>query len=256
MILKELTVKSRKFIRSLHQKKYRDESGLYFLEGKKVCMEAFEQGIQFEMLVIKKNAEPDVFDFAESIAIQGVDVFICTEEHFIFIADAQSPQGILALIKKPNILKKIDKPFIALEGVSDPGNIGTIIRTADWFGFENIILDRNCADPFAPKVLRSTMGSIFRENIYQVDNISEYLFKNLLNFEFYGASLKGKSFLNETKPSKNFGVFFGNESKGLSQEIEKKLTHTFLIRGYGGAESLNVAVSAGIAINHFAGFSR
>ncbi|CAH0259016.1 23S rRNA (guanosine-2'-O-)-methyltransferase RlmB [Pedobacter sp. Bi36] len=163
------------------------------------------------------------------------------------ISTLQTPQGFLALIHIPKnrelALTALKNQFtLVLDGVQDPGNMGTIIRTADWFGFKNIICSVDCVEVFNPKTVQATMGSLARVNIYEAD-LPALLEKNTI--PVFGALLDGES-IYKTQWGAEGLVILGNEGKGISAEVIKKINKPVTIPRIGEAESLNVAVSAAI----------
>ncbi|SDG59201.1 RNA methyltransferase, TrmH family [Pedobacter terrae] len=163
------------------------------------------------------------------------------------ISTLQTPQGFLALVHIPKnkelALKALKNQFtLVLDGVQDPGNMGTIIRTADWFGFKNIICSPDCVEIFNPKTVQATMGSLARINIFEAD-LPALLEKNTI--PVFGALLDGES-IYKTQWGAEGLVILGNEGKGISAEVIKKINKPVTIPRVGQAESLNVAVSAAI----------
>ena len=163
------------------------------------------------------------------------------------ISTLQTPQGFLALVHIPKNkkldLKELKNEFtLVLDGVQDPGNMGTIIRTADWFGFKNIICSADSVEVFNPKTVQATMGSLARINVYEAD-LPALLEKN--NIPVFGALLDGES-IYKTQWGAEGLVILGNEGKGISAEVIKKVNKPVTIPKIGEAESLNVAVSAAI----------
>jgi len=163
------------------------------------------------------------------------------------ISTLQTPQGILALVKQPkatpldpDVLKNCFS--IVLDGVQDPGNLGTIIRTADWFGFKNIICSLNTADVYNPKTIQATMGSLPRVNVFYED-LSLVLPK--VQVPIYGALLEGKSIYKTDFGTEGL-LILGNEGQGISAAVINFIQQPVTIPRIGKAESLNVAISAGI----------
>ncbi|MFZ2978574.1 MAG: RNA methyltransferase, partial [Candidatus Magasanikiibacteriota bacterium] len=158
--------------------------------------------------------------------------------------------GVLAIVEQSEVeLNDLTGNIICLDGVKDPGNLGTIIRTADWFGIKNIILAEDCVDPYNPKVVRSTMGSIFRVNIFESEGIVRdlsYLQED--GYKLNGLVMNGVN-LDKLKPGNKEIYVLGSESHGIRPEVEKILDKKYTISGSGSAESLNVAVACGILLS-------
>lgn len=246
-----ITQRLKKLIRSLHQKQYRDHHGLFIAEGEKLCSELLKSDFSAETVVFRDMPSSDVIDLVDAFTDKGVSVNSAPKHLFDQMCEAKSPQGILAVInKKPSKINKKGN-FIILDGISDPGNVGTIIRTAEWFGIKQVILTGDSADFLSPKSVRSTMGSIFRTNIAHSDNIIEFLDKTFPNATLFGASLDSKNNLSDMSTNGQFGIVFGSESHGISEKLQEKINESFLIKGVGNSDSLNVAVSVGITLYHF-----
>ncbi|MGA2297747.1 MAG: RNA methyltransferase [FCB group bacterium] len=233
-------------------KKGRDEHQCFLAEGEHLCSELISSNYKTDFIILKNDANKTSLNIAKIFISGGIEIFNIDEKQFEKLSDTQTPQDILAVVKIPPPSINQKKPFIALDGVSEPGNVGTIIRTAEWFGFTEIILGNNCADLYNPKTVRSTMGSIFRCNIIQNNNLENYIIKEYKNIELYGAVLDGRHNIKECKPKGNFGIIFGSEANSISPEIKKLLNYDYVIPGFGRAESLNVAIAAGISLHHFA----
>ncbi len=250
----QVTQKLKKLIRSLHQKPFRDQNGLFIAEGEKLVSELQKSDFTTELIVIRDSPSQDVLEMAEYYSENGVPVYTAQKHLFDQLTDTKSPQSILALVSIQTLEPDFKKPFIALDAVADPGNVGTIIRTAAWFGFDQILIGRDCADCYNPKTVRSTMGAIFNTAIHYAPDLVSYIGENYSGFEIVGATIHTDKSLESMKVKKKFGVILGNESKGISPELSDILTSQFKIDGSGTAESLNVAVAAGISMYHFKKF--
>jgi len=228
-----------KFIRSLQQKKFRSEHQLFVAEGKKLVQEALQSSFTVEKVICADDFNMDYFP---------ENTFGAKRNDFNKLTEQQNPEGVLALIQMPNY-KEFDLKtghFFLLEDIQDPGNLGTIIRIADWFGFQGIICSGQTAEVFNPKVVRASMGSIFRIPVIYEKNWLEFI-KNQSS-SIVVADLNGKS-LNERDKNRNL-ILLGNESAGVQKSTLQLNIEKIKIPGKGGAESLNVAVSAGIIAYH------
>jgi TrmH family RNA methyltransferase len=170
-----------------------------------------------------------------------------TESELSRISALSTPQAILAVVQIPQQtdlnIKKLDGSFIlALDGVQDPGNLGTIIRTADWFGLNTILCSKDTAEVYNPKVVQASMGSLSRVNIIYTDLGDVF---SQINIPVYGALLDGKS-IYETDFGQEGIILLGNEGNGISEYLIEKINYPITIPRYGKAESLNVAISASI----------
>lgn len=243
----------KKYIRSLHRSSMRNETQSFLVEGVKLCEELLRSKFNTFLVVIRNAPNKESENIAQEFSSKGIDVFSAESSEFDSLCDAKTPQDIIAIAEYPTVnLTKKHNRIIVLDRVTDPGNVGTIIRTAEWFGFECIVLGEGCADRFNPKTVRSTMGSLFRLSVQEINDIQEYLHNVPSDYAILGAVLNGEKELSEcSRPDKTVLVF-GNESSGIKQSLLRHFTGTYRIKGYGEAESLNVAVAAGISMFHFA----
>ena len=230
------------FIKSLHQKKYRKESGIFIIEGIKSIIEFIGSSYQIH----SSYYLPQYHSLLPNLPT-NIKLFEVNNAELDKISTLQTPQGILALVNIPESTKinrsALKNTFtLVLDGVQDPGNMGTIIRTADWFGFKQIICSTNTVEIYNPKVVQATMGSLSRINIFYED-LPEFLKSNTI--PVFGALLEGKS-LYTTDWKKEGLIILGNEGQGITEEILPYITNKVTIPRVGGAESLNVAISAAI----------
>jgi RNA methyltransferase, TrmH family len=237
-----------KYIQSLHHKKFRDEFGLFIAEGPKLV----EEFLRAPNLVCKELfALPQWLNANEQLVASknATAIFEVKDFELEKISALATPNQVLAVFEKlfidesPNISGKIT---LALDTIQDPGNMGTIIRIADWFGVQNIICTEGCADMYNPKVVQSTMGSLPRVNIVYT-NLAEWITRNNA-IKTYAAALNGKT-LKETGQLKEGIIIIGNESKGISDEILRLASQKIAIEKKGTAESLNAAVATGIILS-------
>lgn len=249
-----LSISILKHLNQLQQKKYRREFKEFVVEGIKSVKEALENAEV--ILVVIDGSLRDEADFKEIIGLaeeNEAQVEYCARQDIGQIKTTDTFPGVIAVVAQDEVgLEDIaDGPIICLDGIKDPGNLGTIIRTADWFGIKNILLSEDTVDPYNPKVARSTMGSIFRVNIFESNHLLgsiEWLKKK--KYKFVGLAMDGVN-LNkmELKNIKNTVFIFGSESHGIRPEVESLLDKKYTIPGRGGAESLNVAISVGILLS-------
>ena len=230
------------FIKSLHQKKFRKESGLFLVEGLKSIKEFITSNYQIDTIYYVSEQYQLLPKLPANITL-----FEVNNAELVKISTLQTPQGFLALVKMPET-KPVNKTVLnnkftlVLDGIQDPGNMGTIIRTADWFGFENIICSLDAVEAYNPKTVQATMGSLARVNIFYED-LSAFL--SDINIPVFGALLDGES-IYKTQWGQEGLVILGNEGKGISADVIEKINHPVTIPRVGSAESLNVAVSAAI----------
>ncbi len=228
-----------KYIQSLYHKKNRDKDGLFIAEGVKIIDELLDSDF-----IIKKIYAVD--DWIESHP--GIPGIIAVDDASLNrISNFETPQKVLALVEQKN---KLQTPglnnsiTIILDGIQDPGNLGTIVRTADWFGIKNIIASPDTVDVYNPKVVQSTMGSFTRINMFYTD-LETFLPEQ--NIMIYGAMLDGNDISGILKP-KECLLVIGNESKGIRPYIQPFIQKKITIPKTGDTESLNAAVATGIIL--------
>lgn len=230
-----------KYIQSLFQKKNRDTEGLFIAEGVKLVDELLHS----DFIIQKIYATDEWIKSRASIS----NVVLVESFELEKISGLMTPNQVLAIARK-NIPKQepVEKDHITLvlDGIQDPGNLGTIIRIADWFGVTQIVAGNDTADVYNPKTVQATMGSICRVNVWYKE-LSSWLANAKL--PVYGALLNGKSIF-ETERLKEGIIVIGNESKGIRENILPFITQAVTIPAKGKAESLNAAVAAGIILSH------
>jgi len=229
--------------------KARNEQGLFVVEGIKMFEEARSEGLLMkaymsESFFNEKQKAPEFFD--------GLTYEVISDSLFNQITDTKTPQGIMGTVKKPvysfeNILNSRNAFLLLLEDIRDPGNLGTIIRTAEGAGVSGIVLNRSCADILQPKVVRSTMGSIFRVPYYEAEDFILYLGKlKTMGFTLFAAHLAGDLYDTEGSFRGKIGLLIGNEANGLSDEASSMADRLIKIPMEGKVESLNAAIAAAI----------
>jgi TrmH family RNA methyltransferase len=228
-----------KYIQSLRQKKNRDEEGLFIAEGIKIIDELISTNFDIKKIYAVK----DWID--ENATIKNVTEV--SEDELKKISNFETPNKVFAIVSQKRSTKippLKNKITLLLDGIQDPGNLGTIIRTADWFGIESIIASVDTADVYNPKVVQSTMGSIARINIFYVD-VKTFLSAN--NIIVYAAVLNGENISLIQKINECI-LIIGNESKGIRKDIQLYIQKKISISKKGNAESLNAAVATGIIL--------
>lgn len=241
-----------KYFSSLLVKKFRQQEEKFIVEGLKTVEEGLNSTYKCEVVFVTPafmDSFPDVITILKKKANRVLEL---KSIDFQKISDTKSPQGIAAVFSKNYPKKNLndlkDKLIVLIDNISDPGNLGTIIRTCDWFGLYNILITDQSVEYLNPKVIRATMGSLFHLNIY--DEIYENDLANLKSngYQIVCADIKGKNiFLYKT--NKKTLITFSNESIGPSEMI-KNLSDDFItIPGKGRAESLNVSSAASIVIS-------
>ena len=243
---KSISGKNNQFItdiRKLKQKKFRNRTGLFYVEGKKLFKEALNSGLCIRYIICTKNSVP------EASSLQIVTV---TEEAYKKITDEQSPEGIMCVLEIPKdeIYLSYKKPVIALCSVRDPGNVGTIIRTANALCDADMIISEDCADIYSAKTQRAAMGAVFRQNIKTSGNIAEDISALKKNgYRIYAAYLdKCARQILEVGFTEKTAVIFGNEGGGLDDFTANLCDEKMIIPINPQSDSLNVSVAAGIVL--------
>ena len=225
-----------KSLNSLKDKKGRRELNAYMVEGKKMVFEAIKSNQPITYIVKEEG-------FLEEIPNCNAQIIIVTKQVFSYLSDEATPQGILAVIKMPSAeVKKPKNNAILLDGVSDPGNLGTIIRTACASGYTDIYAV-NSADFYSPKTVRSSMSGIYFVNLYKCTY--DEVFSAIDGLDLIVGDIKGEN-LFDFKPQKNFCIAVGNEANGLSSTVKDRADYTLTIPMSENSESLNVAVATSI----------
>ncbi len=240
-----MLVKSQaKYIQSLGHKKQRDETGLFIAEGPKIVAELLQTEVVQQIYALKEWID------ANTQALKHVEVIEIGVAELEKISQLTTPNTVLAVLKKfdtnPSIETK-GKITLALDTIQDPGNMGTIIRTADWFGVDQIVCSENCTDIYNPKVVQSTMGSIARVKVLYTD-LQQWL-SSQKEISIYAALLNGEDVTAMKKPTEGI-IVIGNESKGIGSGIIEMVNVKITIPQKGNAESLNAAVATGIILSH------
>ena len=230
-----------KLINSLSQKKYRNKNNLFVAEGIKVIKELLKSDFELEMIF----SEVDMF-FTDKDKLEIIPPEILKK-----ISNLSTPQTALALFKIPQHKISADLDFaVALDGIRDPGNLGTIIRLCDWFGVSHLICSQDTVDCYNPKVVQATMGSIARVNIIYTD-LKTFIEKS--NLPVYGAFMNGENIYKNSFSPKGI-VVLGNEANGISSAIERLISEKISIPQFGEnqkTESLNVATATAILLSEF-----
>ena len=236
------------FIKSLHQKKYREQHGLFIVEGTKMLNELLTSGLNLYAIYALETYLP--FLQISTKLPENIKIAAVTEAQLRKMSTLHTPNRVLAVAYVPqddDLLPLSPDYFrrnmlLALDGVQDPGNMGTIIRIADWFGIRTVLASENSVEFYNPKVVQASMGSLFRVKLRQLSLVE--VFKSL-KVSVYGALLEGRNIYEEEFGEKGI-LLLGNESKGISPELKAYITHPVTIPRFGAAESLNVATAAAV----------
>jgi len=244
-----LTKAQIKSITNLRLKKFRNIENKFLVEGEKTVREGLNSGYNYESILVTQ----EYLDKNSNYLKENKKVETLTNKDFQKISGTVNPQGIAAVFHKPIQLKQWTlnlktQLVVCLENVSDPGNVGTIIRNCDWFGIKDIILSTTCADVFNPKTIRSSVGSIFHVNVYFSGNLFNDL--NVLKnngYKILSAALHGKNVFNYKLTGKTI-IVLGNEANGISKNILNSSNEIITIPKIGKAESLNVANASSVIL--------
>lgn len=235
-----------KLVKSLQIKKYRDLNRKFVVEGIKLVTELFLQ-THFKVDAVFKT--PD----CELVVPSHIHAFTVTAAELERISGLKTPNKVLAVVKYP-----LDLPIdfektntvLVLDTINDPGNLGTIIRTADWFGVDAVFASETTVDLFNPKVIQASMGAVYRVRFYRTDLVETLQKLNAHNYHILGAALGGAD-LYQTNFSKKTAIVMGSESHGIAAKLDDLIALKVEIPRFGETESLNVAMATGILLSHY-----
>lgn len=245
-----------KHIMKLKEKKYRNEYDEYLIEGIKLVKEAIDENINIKNIIISEEAvNSELFEKKLKEKLQNREYTIVQNSIFKLISDVEKPQGAIAIIKKREKDGKIDfsnDVILALDDIQDPGNLGTIIRTADSCNVTQILLSKGTVDCYNSKVIRSTMGAIFRVKIIECENLEKTL-KEIKenNFKIIVTDLNSKKNIYNINYEKSV-IVIGNEANGISKNIIDLADEKVIIPMIGKTESLNASVATGVILYEYA----
>ena len=244
-----------KHLKSLHQKKYRHQAGEILLEGHRLI----HQALLTKMVLIKVWMTEDYAKsrlgkkLKQMLRDNNITMETSSEKSIQRVCDSQNSQGVIALMPLPQYgeLQDIPKQSLYLDNIADPGNMGTLLRTAAWFGIDSVFLSARCVDPLNSKVLRSAMGAHFYfNNLITISH--NKLFEKFMSSDYaiLGADMSGESLQHlKIDLEKGWILVLGSEAHGISDSLRSYITHRISIPGFGGMDSLNVAVAGGILLH-------
>ncbi|MCD8785899.1 TrmH family RNA methyltransferase [Staphylococcus gallinarum] len=229
----------------LKKKKDRDKTGQALIEGYHLIEEAYQSKLTIKQLFIVDTSRisSDLIEYAE-------EVFEINLKVAEALSGTVTPQGFFAVIEKPNYETTTAKQVLLIDRIQDPGNLGTLIRTADAAGIDLIVLEKGTADPYQDKVLRASQGSVFHLPII-IDSLESFI--DSFDGPVYGTALEEAVSFHEISAKDHFALLLGNEGEGVSQQLLAQTTQNLTIPIYGKAESLNVAIAGSILIYHLKG---
>lgn len=256
-----LSAEKLKHFRRFHQKKFRKENKVYLIDGDHLFQEFLRTSDTPLWIAVTteylKN-HPEIKTLLNSSYRQST--FLAHEDQMLELSDTEQPQGIVAALKARmadirNLMTPTHpEPVLVLDRIADPGNLGTMIRCADWFGVPHIVMNSGCVEWYNPKVVRGSMGSIFRVNGYTDIVLKDFLMRmKKKNYRVYAAVLDFSASydFDITTDSKTM-IVIGNEAEGIHPELIRLCSHRITIPRYGQAESLNAAMACGILLNQLA----
>lgn len=247
-----ITKNELKYYNSLLQKKFRKLENKFLCEGKKVILECLQSNYSNEIIFTTQKFIDSEEEYCIKLKSLAKRIVKLKSIDFKKVSDTRSPEGIAGVFyieNKELNLSYIDDPIIIyLEDISDPGNLGTIIRNSDWFGIKNVFLSPGSAEIYNPKVIRASMGSIFHINVYEDVSLDDILLLKKSGYKFICSDLKGDSIYNFQIPERSV-MFLANESNGPSKIIISNSDEIISIPGKGKAESLNVSSASAILLS-------
>ena len=244
-----------KHIKKLKDKKYRDENNEYIVEGVKLVEEAVKENAPIKKIIICEDTTR-TYEIPTNIMLEiaRYECIYVTDKIFSSITQVTNPQGIMAIIEKNSEKETIDFSqdiIVMLDDVQDPGNLGTILRTVDSIGLNQILVSKGTADCYNPKVVRSTMGAIFRIKIIECEDLEQTLKETQKNnFKLIVSSLQTKNSLYDINFDKKV-IIIGNEANGVEPQIQEMADEKIKIPMLGKTESLNASVATGIILYEY-----
>ena len=255
--MQKITSKDNEFVKhvkKLKDKKYRDLNNEYVIEGIKLIREAIQEKAKIKQIIICDDCENSDIPKDLTYEIAKYDCVYVSKQVFSSITEVKNPQGILAVVSKENAENDIDYSqdiIVALDDLQDPGNLGTILRTVDSIGLTQILVSKGTADCFNPKVVRSTMGAIFRVKIIECENLMETLKQaKKHHFKVMVTSLQTDNSIYDVDYNKKV-IVVGNEANGVEQQIQDFADEKVKIPMLGKTESLNASVATGVVLYEY-----
>lgn len=245
----EVTHNEIKFVRSLQQKKFREESGLFVVEGEKMVQEALASGFKVEKVYRRDDVGDKAMERLSAMSSPSPVVAVVKMPAWAQQGAGRQPGKGQAGSNTP--LKQPGGLCLALDSVRDPGNLGTILRIADWFGIDCIFASPDSADVYNPKVVQASMGAIFRKPLIYCDLPSLCESWTSAGKRVFGTFLDGADIYKSELPAEGL-IVMGNEANGISAEVAEKVSDRITIPSFGGgAESLNVAIATAVTVSEF-----
>ena len=251
------SVRELKDLRLLRHKKYRQAQRRYLIEGARLVVDSLASGSPIRQVFYTADFKTSILwqEISPAAAARGIPLVEISPSQADILRTTRHTQGVFAVLPLPDPpgdpARLLETPILVLDGISNPGNMGTLLRIADWFGMPTVWISAASADLFNPKVLRGAMGAHFHlKNIYQGDlePLSNILAEN--HIFCLGAAIQGEHLGSIAPRGDDWALVLGNEARGVSKQWQKRLDRAVKIPGIGSAESLNVSVAAGIILYH------
>jgi RNA methyltransferase, TrmH family len=249
-----ISISKSKLIRSLDKKKFREQQKLFVVEGVKMVLELLDTDNKYTPEILEIYALGEWVERFGGTIRKGIGLNEASEQELRKVSHLVTPQQVLAIVKIPeqnlDPLLLSGQIVLGLEAIRDPGNLGTIVRTADWFGIRHILCTPDSVDLYNPKVVQATMGAMARTRVYYTEIDTLLADSSMKDKPFYGTFLGGKN-IYETTIEPAPLILFGNESKGLSRQYDSYMKESISIPSFasadgGGSESLNLASSVAV----------
>lgn len=256
MISSESNAQIKEIIKLQKQAKYRRKTGCFVVEGRKMVSESASYGKLKKVYCLESYYSERNEDITEHLVSYPVE--IVSDAVFRQITQTVTPQGILGIVSMPvyskeEILESSRRQYVLLDNLRDPGNLGTIIRTSEGAGMTAVVMSRESVDLFNPKVVRSTMGAIFRVPYLYVDSLTEFIRQlKELSVPVYATAMEGSVCYDKASYQKGAAIVIGNEANGVSKEVFDEATHRIYIPMEGRLESLNAAVATALIVYEMA----
>jgi TrmH family RNA methyltransferase len=259
-----ISIQKRKFVQKLAQKKFRDTEGMFLVEGVRSVQEAIAAGVHIEVLIAEKSAADagNLAGLVKNARSAGIEMCILTTQEYGQFSDTVNSQGIIAAVHKPEpqsiesvlaSMRTMPAMIVALDAVSEPGNLGAIIRTSDWFGASAVLLGKGCVELHNPKVVRSTMGSIFHLPILEGLDLAAVLPQlREMKWQTFAAEVNASEDIRTIQWPDRTVIVIGNEAHGISAQVSAAAGRHVFIPSFGKAESLNAGVAASVFLSHYA----
>lgn len=241
-------------------KRGRAKDGKFIVEGVRLCREALLSGWKIESAFISEDfqSSQEGADFCRKLENHKIHFTVLKNSNFEKLADTEHPQGIALVVIIPDFeIEQLQSGkinfLVILDGIRDPGNLGTIIRSADWFGAGAVILSEDCVERYNPKVIRATMGSVFHLPVIEIKKLKQFLAKlREKNFFMVATSVSARKELEKCQFKKPLALILGGEVQGISSALQEEVDTEVKIRKFGKVESLNVAQAGAIALHYIA----